>query len=246
MEGRAEILKSDGLYHVYDSNAEDGNVVALRGLHVTVYEGEAVAVIGPSGSGKSTLLKCLGGLMKPSAGGVELAGRRMTRLTGNELVKLRQETISFIFQDSNLLPHMNALDNVALALELAGKSAIEAEELAIAALDRVGLSDRIDHIPDQLSGGQQQRVAIARAISGNRRLLLADEPTGNLDIASGDEVLKLFKELCHRKEDPLSILMVTHDPLLASQADRMLLMKDGKVAASDIRSAWGIGVKKNE
>ena len=101
MGGSDEILKADGLYHVYDSKAEDGNVVALRGLHVTVYEGEAVAVIGPSGSGKSTLLKCLGGLMKPSAGGVELAGNRMTRLTGTELVKLRQKTVSFIFQDSN-------------------------------------------------------------------------------------------------------------------------------------------------
>ena len=116
MSERNEILKADGLYHVYDSKAEDGNVVALRGLHVTVFEGEAVAVVGPSGSGKSTLLKCLGGLMKPSAGGVELAGNRMTRLTGNQLVKLRQETVSFIFQDSNLLPHMNALDNVAQPL----------------------------------------------------------------------------------------------------------------------------------
>ena len=197
--------------------------------------------MGPSGCGKSTLLNIIGGLLEGDKGKIELAEFEYGKDVPAKLVDLRRKGVGWIFQDFHLLPHLNALDNVALALELAGKSAIEAEELARAALDRVGLSDRIDHIPDQLSGGQQQRVAIARAISGNRRLLLADEPTGNLDIASGDEVLKLFKELCHRKEDPLSILMVTHDPLLASQADRMLLMKDGKVAASDIRSAWGIG-----
>ncbi|MBT7937677.1 MAG: ABC transporter ATP-binding protein [Euryarchaeota archaeon] len=206
-----------------------------------VSKGELVALMGPSGCGKSTLLNIIGGLLEGDKGKIELAEFEYGKDVPAKLVDLRRKGVGWIFQDFHLLPHLNALDNVALALELAGKSAIEAEELAIAALDRVGLSDRIDHIPDQLSGGQQQRVAIARAISGNRRLLLADEPTGNLDIASGDEVLKLFKELCHRKEDPLSILMVTHDPLLASQADRMLLMKDGKVAASDIRSAWGIG-----
>ena len=111
-----EILRADSLYHIYESNAEDGNVVALRGLSVSIGEGEAVAVVGPSGSGKSTLLKCLGSLMKPSAGSVELAGKSMTRMTGKELVKLRQETVSFIFQDSNLLPHLNALDNVAQPL----------------------------------------------------------------------------------------------------------------------------------
>ena len=137
--GHKEILKADGLYHVYESKAEDGNVVALRGLHVTVYEGEAVAIIGPSGSGKSTLLKCLGGLMKPSAGGVELAGRRMTRLTGTELVKLRQKTVSFIFQDSNLLPHMNALDNVAQPLRHQGVLPGDARAKAQGLLDRLGM-----------------------------------------------------------------------------------------------------------
>ena len=127
-----------------------------------------------------------------------------------------------------------------MALELAGMSAKEAESAARVALIKVGLEDRMEHIPDQLSGGQQQRVAIARAIAGNRPFLLADEPTGNLDIASGKEVLKLFKELCHDDENPISILMVTHDPDLASKADRMLLLNDGKTEASDIRSAWGL------
>jgi putative ABC transport system ATP-binding protein len=133
-----------------------------------------------------------------------------------------------------------------MALEISGVSSIEAEKRARVALERVNLSDRMDHIPDQLSGGQQQRVAIARAIAGNRPLLLADEPTGNLDIASGAEVLQLFKDLCHDEENPISILMVTHDPDLASKADRMLLMRDGLVAASDIRSAWGLDTEGEE
>ena len=176
MGGNDEILKADGLYHVYDSKAEDGNVVALRGLHVTVYEGEAVAVIGPSGSGKSTLLKCLGGLMKPSAGGVELAGNRMTRLTGTELVKLRQKTVSFIFQDSNLLPHMNALDNVAQPLRHQGTLPSVARAKAQALLDRLGMGERARGMPEELSGGEQQRVAIARALITEPKLILADGP----------------------------------------------------------------------
>lgn len=233
------MLKINGLERGFGSGSN--RLEVLKGIEMEVSKGELVALMGPSGCGKSTLLNIIGGLLEGDKGKIELAEFEYGKDVPAKLVDLRRKGVGWIFQDFHLLPHLNALDNVALALELAGKSAIEAEELAIAALDRVGLSDRIDHIPDQLSGGQQQRVAIARAISGNRRLLLADEPTGNLDIASGDEVLKLFKELCHRKEDPLSILMVTHDPLLASQADRMLLMKDGKVAASDIRSAWGIG-----
>jgi putative ABC transport system ATP-binding protein len=233
------LLKINGLERGFGSGSN--RLEVLKGIEMEVSKGELVALMGPSGCGKSTLLNIIGGLLEGDKGKIELAEFEYGKDVPAKLVDLRRKGVGWIFQDFHLLPHLNALDNVALALELAGKSAIEAEELARAALDRVGLSDRIDHIPDQLSGGQQQRVAIARAISGNRRLLLADEPTGNLDIASGDEVLKLFKELCHRKEDPLSILMVTHDPLLASQADRMLLMKDGKVAASDIRSAWGIG-----
>ena len=233
------MLKINGLERGFGSGSN--RLEVLKGIEMEVSKGELVALMGPSGCGKSTLLNIIGGLLEGDKGKIELAEFEYGKDVPAKLVDLRRKGVGWIFQDFHLLPHLNALDNVALALELAGKSAIEAEELARAALDRVGLSDRIDHIPDQLSGGQQQRVAIARAISGNRRLLLADEPTGNLDIASGDEVLKLFKELCLRKEDPLSILMVTHDPLLASQADRMLLMKDGKVAASDIRSAWGIG-----
>ena len=145
-----------------------------------------------------------------------------------------------------MLDNLSAVDNVAMALELSGVNSKEAEEAAIKSLVRVGLGDRMHHIPDQLSGGQQQRVAIARAIAGNRPILLADEPTGNLDIASGKEVMLLFKELCHDEENPISILMVTHDPDLASNADRMLLLMDGKTEASDIRSAWGLDDEGSE
>ena len=154
--------------------------------------------------------------------------------------------LSFVFQDFHLLNHLSALDNVAMALELSGIDSKSAEQKAQEALEKVGLGDRMHHIPEQLSGGQQQRVAIARAIAGNRPLLLADEPTGNLDIASGKDVLQLFKDLCHDEENPISILMVTHDPELASNADRMLLLTDGKTKASDIRSAWGLDELEGE
>ncbi|MEC8106660.1 MAG: ATP-binding cassette domain-containing protein, partial [Candidatus Thermoplasmatota archaeon] len=149
------ILESDGLYHVYESKAEDGNVVALRGLHINMKAGEAIAVVGPSGSGKSTLMKCLGGLMKPSAGSVSLAGKNMTRLKGQELVELRQKTVSFIFQEGNLLPDLNARDNVAQPLRHQGVSSKKALALADAMLERLGMGHRNRALPAMLSGGEQ-------------------------------------------------------------------------------------------
>ena len=146
--------------------------------------------------------------------------------------------MGWIFQDFHLVERLTALDNVIFSLELSGVPTAEAETRARNALERVGLGDRMNFIPDQLSGGQQQRVAVARAISGSRSLILADEPTGNLDVKSAQEIIHLFQDLC--RDDGISILMVTHDPLQASMADRMLLLKDGTTAASDIRSAWGI------
>ena len=150
------ILEAEGLYHVYESSALDGNVVALRGLHVKVRPGEAVAVVGPSGSGKSTLLKCLGGLMKPSAGNVAFQGRQINRLTGPELVSLRQDTVSFIFQDANLLPDMNAMDNVAQPLRHQGASAAYARKKAEDLLNRLGMGSRCRGMPAQLSGGSSK------------------------------------------------------------------------------------------
>ena len=212
----------------------------LKGIEMEIERGEMVALMGPSGCGKSTLLNIIGGLLPADGGSITLSERTYGLKGPSSVVDVRRELVGWIFQDFHLLDNLSAVDNVAMALELSGMNASDAEEAAVIALTKVGLEDRMHHIPDQLSGGQQQRVAIARAIAGNRPILLADEPTGNLDIASGKEVLNLFKELCHDEENPISILMVTHDPDLASNADRMLLLRDGKTEASDIRSAWGL------
>lgn len=217
-----------------------GRLEVLKGVSMEMKPGELVALMGPSGCGKSTLLNIIGGLLPAESGEIILKGRKYGLKSPSHVVDVRREYVGWIFQDFHLLDNLSAIDNVAMALELSGMPSLEAEEAARIALVKVGLGDRMEHIPDQLSGGQQQRVAIARAIAGNRPLLLADEPTGNLDIASGKEVLQLFKELCHDEENPISILMVTHDPNLASNADRMLLLTDGMTKASDIRSAWGL------
>ena len=214
----------------------------LKGIDLEIKSGELVALMGPSGCGKSTLLNIIGGRLEADSGSISLSEFNYGTKSPSRVVDVRRNGVGWIFQDFHLLDHLSALDNVAIALEISGVSSEEADDRAKAALAKVNLSDRMEHIPDQLSGGQQQRVAIARAIAGNRPLLLADEPTGNLDIASGADVLRLFRELCHDEDNPISILMVTHDPDLASQADRMLLLRDGTVAASDIRSAWGMDV----
>jgi putative ABC transport system ATP-binding protein len=229
MSEKPTILEAESLYHIYESKAEDGNVVALRGLHVSVKEGEAVAVVGPSGSGKSTLLKCLGGLMKPSAGKVSLDRKNMTRLTGQELVELRQKTVSFIFQEGNLLPHLNALDNVAQPLRHQKISSKEAKRRALELMTELGIEHRAKGLPSMLSGGEQQRVAIARALITNPRLILADEPTGALDPITSREVLKLFKDL-HVNQN-VSFLLVTHSKEVAAFADRSLELRDGRFVA---------------
>ena len=210
----------------------------LKGINMEVKAGELVSLMGPSGCGKSTLLNIIGGLLEADSGEISLGSFNYGTKSPNRVVDVRRSGVGWIFQDFHLVDRLDALDNVAFSLELPGMSSSEAEGRAMDALMRVGLADRMNFIPDQLSGGQQQRVAVARAISGSRPLILADEPTGNLDVKSGQEVIKLFKDLC--ANDGLSVLMVTHDPMLASMADRMLLLKDGVTAASDIRSAWGI------
>ena len=209
----------------------------LKGIDLEIQPGELVAMMGPSGCGKSTLLNIIGGLLEADSGSISLGEFSYGTKPPSRVVNVRRRGVGWIFQDYHLIDRLSALDNVIFALELSGVPTPQAKEQAREALDRVGLADRMEFIPDQLSGGQRQRVAIARAIAGSRPLLLADEPTGNLDVKSGQEIIDLFKQLC--KEDGTSVLMVTHDPTLASMADRMLLLKDGITAASDIRSAWG-------
>ena len=209
----------------------------LKGINLGMKPGELVAMMGPSGCGKSTLLNIIGGLLEADSGTISLEEFSYGTKSPSRVVDVRRSGVGWIFQDFHLIDRLSALDNVVFALELSGVPTTQAEEQAKEALDKVGLSDRMEFIPDQLSGGQRQRVAIARAIAGSRPLLLADEPTGNLDVKSGQDIIELFKHLC--EQDGMSVLMVTHDPTLASMADRMLLLKDGVTAASDIRSAWG-------
>ncbi len=229
MDESLVIMEAKNMYHIYESLSLEGNVVALRGLNVRIKQGEAVAVIGPSGSGKSTLLKCLGGLMKPSSGSVSLGGREMIRMTGNELVKLRQETVSFIFQDSNLLPDLNALDNVAQPLRHQGVMPGPARAKAMDLLEKLAMADRWMGMPEQLSGGEQQRVAIARALITNPKLILADEPTGASDPITSREVLELFEKL--HEEENVAFLLVTHNRDVAYFCERSLELRDGRFVA---------------
>ena len=210
----------------------------LKGIDLEIRPGELVAMMGPSGCGKSTLLNIIGGLLEADSGSISLSEFNYGTKPPSRVVNVRRRGIGWIFQDYHLIERLSALDNVIFALELSGVPTVQAKEQAREALEKVGLEDRMEFIPDQLSGGQRQRVAIARAIAGSRPLLLADEPTGNLDVKSGQGIIDLFKQLC--EEDGMSVLMVTHDPTLASMADRMLLLKDGVTATSDIRSAWGM------
>ncbi|MBJ23792.1 MAG: macrolide ABC transporter ATP-binding protein [Euryarchaeota archaeon] len=238
------MLEIKGLHRGFGSGSN--RIEVLKGIDLRMKKGELVALMGPSGCGKSTLLNIIGGLLAAEKGNIKLEERNYGLKGPSSVVDVRRHKVGWIFQDFHLLDHLTALDNVAMALEISGMSSLESENKAKAALIRVGLEDRMTHLPEQLSGGQQQRVAIARAIAGDRPLLLADEPTGNLDISTGKDVLKIFKELCHTDSDPISILMVTHDPELASKADRMLLLKDGLTASSDIREAWGLEEDEEE
>lgn len=230
------MLRVSSIYKGFGSGRR--RLEVLKGIDIEIKSGELVALMGPSGCGKSTLLNIIGGLLKADSGEISLSEFNYGTKSPNRVVDVRRRGVGWIFQDFHLIDRLSTLDNVIFSLELSGVPTKQAEEQAKEALEKVGLSDRMEFIPDQLSGGQRQRAAIARAIAGSRPLLLADEPTGNLDVKSGLGIIDLFKKLC--KEDGMSVLMVTHDPNLASMADRMLLLKDGVTAASDIRSAWGM------
>jgi putative ABC transport system ATP-binding protein len=200
-------------------------VDALRGVSVDIERGRLTAVMGPSGSGKSTLMHILAGLDKPTAGTVEVAGAEITKLGDNDLTKLRREHIGFVFQFFNLLPMLNAKENITLPLTLSGEDAEDGWVEQI--VEDVGLSDRLRHRPSELSGGQQQRVAIARALVSKPTVLFADEPTGNLDSSTGQEILQLLRDSVDSRGQ--TTVMVTHDPRAASIADRILFLDDGLI-----------------
>ena len=200
---------------------------ALRGVNMTVNQGEMVGLVGPSGSGKSTLLGILGGLDAPTSGVVEIAGINTTRLGEGRLTEVRNENIGFIFQFFNLIPTLTAQENVMLPIQFARKRQFNPARRARELLKMLGLGDRMHHRPSELSGGQQQRVAIARALANNPPLILADEPTGNLDTESGRLVLDTLKQI--RDESNTTVLLVTHDPELAGQMDRVLTLVDGRI-----------------
>ena len=201
-------------------------VHALREVDLSVEAGRMVAVMRPSGSGKSTLLTIAGALESPTAGEVLVAGHPLSSMSREDRARLRRRAIGYVFQDFNLLPGLTAAENVALPLELDGVSAGKARAAGLRALAELGLADRASRFPDQLSGGERQRVAIARAVVGDRRLMLADEPTGALDSANGEAVMRLVLAACKRG---LAAVVVTHDAQLASWADRVVFLRDGRV-----------------
>ncbi|MFE3587168.1 ABC transporter ATP-binding protein [Streptomyces niveus] len=217
-----------------------GGVSALRGVDLTVEEGELLGIVGPSGSGKSTLLHIIGTLDRPTAGSVHIAGHDVAKLSDRRLSALRAQHVGFVFQAFHLVPGVSARDNVAEGLLYSGLSRTVRRRRAAAALERVGLADRLDHRPHQLSGGQKQRVAIARAVVGEPALLLADEPTGALDSASGAAVMELLRDL---NQEGATIAVITHDTEIAGRLPREVRIRDGEVVADtgNAVSAHGVG-----
>jgi putative ABC transport system ATP-binding protein len=213
-----------------------GAVNVLRGVSLSIAAGEAVSLVGPSGSGKSTLMMVTGGLERPSRGRVVVAGVDLATLDEDGLARFRRDTIGIVFQAFHLVPTMTALENVAIPLELAGRR--DAFEAARDGLAAVGLAERVLHYPSQLSGGEQQRVALARAFVAGPKLLLADEPTGNLDTGTGRQVIDLLFELS--RAHGTTLLLITHDRDLARRCDRIVQMADGRIVAADDHAASGI------
>lgn len=219
------LIETQNLTKIYGSG--ETAVTALDRVNLKVNAGEFVAVMGPSGCGKSTLLHLVGGLDRPSEGSVTIDGKSIAEMSDDTLTEMRRRKIGFVFQFYNLIPVLNAAENAALQVTLDGVRPAEAKKRAVAWLERFGLGDRLNNRPDQLSGGEQQRVAVARALVAEPALILADEPTGNLDTRSGDEVAGLLRDVS--KQYGRTVVMVTHDPRIAAYADRIIFLKDGKI-----------------
>jgi len=234
---RPHVIELGSVSKVYRSGSLE--VVALRDVSMRIDQGEFVAIAGPSGSGKSTLMHILGCLDIPSSGSYRLAGEDVSKMTEDELAEVRNRRIGFVFQQFNLLASLTALRNVELPLAYSGVPRHERHERAAAALAQVGLADRVEHRPGELSGGQQQRVAVARALVTEPALILADEPTGNLDSASTRDVLGLFRQL---HGEGRTIVLITHEHDVAEQADRVVRMLDGRVADHAVDSLEGMSI----
>jgi putative ABC transport system ATP-binding protein len=227
------IIVTRGVKREYDMGGEI--VRALRGVDLAIGRNEYVAIMGPSGSGKSTLMNVLGCLDTPNAGEYWLNGQLVSRMSDDALARVRNKEIGFVFQTFNLLPRATALHNVELPLVYAGVGAEERKRRAIEALGKVQLQDRMDHRPNELSGGQRQRVAIARALVNNPSMLLADEPTGNLDSQTSEEIMKVFE---HLAESGQTVVMVTHEPDIAAHARRVVVLRDGLISTDERREAF--------
>lgn len=224
-----EIIKTKDIVKLYVMGTEE--LYALKGVSMTIHKNEYVAIMGPSGSGKSTFMNIIGCLDTPTSGSYELSGQNVSEMDDNELASVRNKEIGFVFQTFNLLPRSNALHNVELPLIYSGISRSTRIEMAEQALINVGLQDRMTHKPNELSGGQRQRVAIARALVNNPSIILADEPTGNLDSKTGDEIMELFDNL-HSLGN--TIILVTHEDFIAEHAHRVIKLRDGLIETDKI------------
>ncbi len=224
------VIRMNGIRKIYDTGKV--KVEALRGIDLEIAKGELVAIIGPSGSGKSTLMNLIGCLDTPSEGNYDLQGRRVAGLKKEDLAAIRNRHVGFVFQNFNLLPQISTYENVEMPLLFGGIPARRRRERVHEVLDRVGLADRMEHKPTELSGGQMQRVAIARALAMDPDILLADEPTGNLDTSSGRDIMTLFNELW---EQGRTVLVITHDPALAKRASRQVEIQDGLITSDSGR-----------
>jgi putative ABC transport system ATP-binding protein len=226
MNSNGTIIRMADIRKVYDTGKV--KVEALKGIDLEIHKGEMVAIVGPSGSGKSTLMNLVGCLDTPTSGAYKLGGQAVSGVSRDQLAEIRNRRVGFVFQNFNLLPHISALENVEMPLLFGGVRPAERRRRATEVLERVGLGDRVDHKPTELSGGQMQRVAIARALAMNPDIVLADEPTGNLDSTAGSDIMSIFTDLWKQGS---TLIIITHDPALARRASRMVEIRDGRITA---------------